>query len=401
MANRPLPAIAFVVPWYGEEVVGGAETLVRQLAENLHARRGLAVEVLTTCAKDGAGGWSADFHKEGISADRGVTVRRFKLDRRPKTRFDDVNSRLMRGIGVTPEEEALFLREIVNSSRLYDFIERNKDNHVFVFAPYPFGTTYWGAQVAPDRSFLIPCLHDEGYAHMTVMREMFQTFQKLLFLSLPEMALARRLYGLPEERLFLLGAGVDVEARGDADRFRERFGVGGPFVLYVGRRSEGKNTPLLIDYFCRFKERTSSPRLRDLKLVLAGSGPMDIPTEHRADVVDLGFLSEEEKQDAYAAALVTCQPSAKESFSLVIMESWVQGTPVLVHADCEVTREHCLKSNGGLFFANYGEFAGCLEYFDANPARRRKMGRLGGEYVRANSSWERITERFVGAIVGA
>ncbi|MDA8217162.1 MAG: glycosyltransferase family 4 protein [Dehalococcoidales bacterium] len=400
MGDRPLPTVAFVVPWFGEEVVGGAETLVRQLAENLHASRGLAVEVLTTCARDGAGGWSADFHKEGTSVQRGVTVRRFKLDRRPKTRFDDVNSRLMRGISVTPEEEALFLREIVNSSRLYDFIDRNKDNRVFVFAPYPFGTTYWGAKVAPDRSFLIPCLHDEGYAHMMLMREMFQTFQRMLFLSLPEMALARRLYDLPEERLFLLGAGVDVEATGNADRFRERFGVREPFVLYVGRRSVGKSTPLLIDYFCRFKERTSRPRLRDLKLVLAGSGPVDVPAEHLADVVDLGFLSEEEKRDAYAAALLTCQPSVQESFSLVIMESWVQRTPVLVHAACDVTRDHCLRSNGGLFFANYGEFAGCLEFLDANPVVRRKMGRLGREYVRANSSWERITEKFVSAVFG-
>ena len=43
--------IAFVPPRYGDDVVGGAETVLRQAAERL-AGRGWEVEILTTCVRD-------------------------------------------------------------------------------------------------------------------------------------------------------------------------------------------------------------------------------------------------------------------------------------------------------------------------------------------------------------
>ena len=46
MTSRPL-RVGFVVPRYGDDIVGGAETLVRGLAEHL-AAAGSTVEVLTT-----------------------------------------------------------------------------------------------------------------------------------------------------------------------------------------------------------------------------------------------------------------------------------------------------------------------------------------------------------------
>ncbi len=64
------PRIAFCVPRYGAEVVGGAETLCRLLAENL-AAHGTPVEVLTTCAVDHFT-W-ADHHPEGTTGSRAAS----------------------------------------------------------------------------------------------------------------------------------------------------------------------------------------------------------------------------------------------------------------------------------------------------------------------------------------
>jgi glycosyltransferase involved in cell wall biosynthesis len=83
-----------------------------------------------------------------------------------------------------------------------------------------------------------------------------------------------------------------------------------------------------------------------------------------------------------------------ESFSLVLMESWLAGTPVLVHGHCPVTRHHVLRSNGGLYFTSPAEFAGAMDWFLEHPAERQQMGALGRAYVRREFNWPAVLARF-------
>jgi glycosyltransferase involved in cell wall biosynthesis len=387
--------IGFVIPWYGEDIVGGAEAQCRRLAEEL-VKTGLKVEVLTTCARDLLSGWSRNHYREGIYEVSGVTVRRFRLRPADLTSFRIINDRLLAGLPISSEEEQCFITESVNSDRLYDFIEKHRADYYYVFTPYLFGTTYWGSQCCAGEGFLIPCLHDEAYAGLQIFRSLFKRFKSILFYSRPEMTLARRLYQMDAAHLTLIGGGVDTDIRGNGAIFREQHNLSAPFILYVGRRDETKNLPLLVRYFCFYKERNRS----NVKLVLAGDGPVEIPAGFETQIFDLGFLSEQAKHDAYAAATLVCQPSVKESFSIVIMEAWLQETPVLVHADCPVTVYHCLQSNGGLYFRDYGEFEGCLSYLLGNLEVRIKMGWLGRRYVERNCRWERVVARFVEAVLG-
>jgi glycosyltransferase involved in cell wall biosynthesis len=188
----------------------------------------------------------------------------------------------------------------------------------------------------------------------------------------------------------ILGGGIDTDNTFNAERFKEKFKIHDDFILYAGRREPGKNVSLLIDYFYRYKNNNSSP----LKLILIGSGEIDILPNHSSDVIDLGFISHQDKYDAYAAATVLCQPSVNESFSIVIMESWLCETPVLVHADCAVTMDHCMKSNGGLFFRDYNEFEECINYYISNPKIRNAMAKNGKKYVEKNYSWDSIVEKY-------
>src|SRR5262249_46367264 len=148
-----------------------------------------------------------------------------------------------------------------------------------------------------------------------------------VFHSRAEMNLANRLYRLRPDSQALIGAGIETSGHADADRFRHKYGLDA-FLLYVGRKDAAKNVPLLVNYFCRYKDRFPS----GLKLALIGAGAADIPDEHQHDVVDLGVVPTEDKADALAAASALCQPSVNESFSLVLMEAWARKTPVLVHA---------------------------------------------------------------------
>jgi len=292
-----------------------------------------------------------------------------------------------------PEEEAAFLREMINSPALYDFLgEFGSSYDVLLFLPYMFGTTYFGSQVCPSRSLLIPCLHNESYAYMHAFRQMFSKVTAIVCLSAAEERLVRLLYGsLP--RTFVVGAGMDTDLSMSAGRFRSTFGIDSPFVLYAGRKDEGKNVPMLIEYFDHYLARRSARN--DLKLVLIGGGPSPAPRHNGAHVIDLGFVSRQEKLDAFAAAQVTCQPSTNESFSLVLMESLLAETPVLVHARCPVTVEVCQRGNCGLYFADRDEFAECLDFFFSYPEAAARMGQKGRRYVMQEYSWDKVLSRYL------
>ena len=384
--------ISFVTPWYGPDAPGGAEAETRRLARHLR-NAGLPVEVLTTGTRDLYADWGRNYYPAGVSEVDGVPVRRFQVQKRDRAAFDAVNARLMRNLPIGSAEEHVYVEEMIRVPALYDFMAREAARRLYVFIPYLFATTIFGVQACPDRSVIIPCLHDESYARLGVFREVLPRARALVFHTDAERALADTLFpGTAEQIRVVLGEGVDTEPAGDAARFRQKYGIAGPFVLNVGRREPGKNTPLLIDYWARFwRERG---RARNVRLALLGPGAVTLPPDAAAGFLDLGFVPTQDKLDALAAAAVFCLPSVNESFSIALMESWLQRTPALVHGRCAVTVEHCRKSNGGLYFSDYDEFAATLDYLLDHPDTAVRMGEGGRRYVLANYQWPSIIPRY-------
>jgi glycosyltransferase involved in cell wall biosynthesis len=221
---------------------------------------------------------------------------------------------------------------------------------------------------------------------------MFRRVRGVAFHTNAELALARRLYQMRPDAPVLVREGVDTAFASNAERFIAKYGIK-DFLLYVGRKEIGKNVPLLIDYFAQYKRHYGG----DLKLILVGRGTVEIPPDCHHDILDLGFLPEQDKRDAYAASLALCQPSLNESFSIVIMEAWIAETPVFVHDDCAVTREHCLEANGGLFFADAEEFAATVELLQGIPSLRLALGAQGRQYVLRHFTWEAVVANYLEA----
>lgn len=379
--------IAFVIPWYGEDIPGGAEAELRGLAHHL-LDAGVDLEVLTTCAREFRSDWGADAHRPGKSVCAGVPVRRFPVRKRDKAAFDEVLAKLLGGRMITLREEETYLRETVNSPELCEYIRGHRDEYaLFVFIPYLYGTTYYGVQQCFEKAVMIPCLHDECYAGMRLFAQVFPRVRGMIFLSDPERELAERLYGVRGKAFATLGGGLNADFSADAGRFREKYGVGGPFVLYAGRKDAGKRVDELIRYFVRYKQSRPS----DLRLVLLGGGRIELPSE---EILDLGFVPAQDKYDAYAAARAFCNPSQMESFSIVIMESWMAGTPVLVNGHCEVTTDFVKKAGGGLYYTCYGQFAAALDYLLEHEDTARRMGASGRAFVRENFAWDVIVDRY-------
>ena len=387
--------LAFVIPWHGPGIAGGAEAECRATARAL-AARGLSVEILATCARDHASPW-ADHYPEGPDEADGLAVRRFKVRPRDPERYARYDWRLKRGGSLSPLEEQNFVRDSIHSADLYAYLAAERSRYWYAFIPYCFGTSWEGVLAAPDRALLIPCLDDEAYAYLGATARALRAARAVCLHVPAERRLAERLAGGDPGSFVLVGEGVDTGGTGDAARFREKYRIAEPFLLYAGRKAREKNVPLLVDYFARYRfTHPDSP----LKLVLIGSGQTRIPERLGRDVRDLGFVPAQDKLDAYAACLALCQSSLLESFSIVIMEAWLCGVPVLVHAGCAVTRDHCLAGNGGLFFGEYFEFVEAVDLLLADAGLRRRLGENGRAYVLANFTWDRVTDNYLRLLRG-
>jgi len=350
----------FVIPFYGENIGGGAETHCRRLVENL-SFRGIETEVLTTTLRDLGTHWNSHYHNPGIYSINGVTVRRFSPRLVDTDVFVPINEKLMARQKISFEEEVFFTENAINSDELFAFIGDNQKDRIYFFMPYCFGTSWNGTRVAPWKSFLIPCLHDEGYADMIQTRRMFDRASGVLFNSAAEMSLAMEKY--------------------DGLKMTE----------VVGRRDVTKNTPFLVECFAKYKKNNPSSQL---KLILMGSGSVQVPASVMEDTLDLGFVTEQVKRDAISASTALCQPSVMESFSIVIMESWRLGRPVLVHSACGPTSDHARASGGGFIFGDFAEFEDAVNRLLADSSTASEMGKRGQEYVEQNYSWGVICRRF-------
>ena len=216
----------------------------------------------------------------------------------------------------------------------------------------------------------------------------------MIFHAQPESDLAHLIYGLSEVNTAVLGEGLDTDISGDAERFRKKYNIDTSYFIYSGRKEVNKNVPLLLNHFAQYKKRNDN----DLKLVMTGGGDIEIPESVKDAVVDLGFVDVQDKYDAMAGASFLCQPSVNESFSLVIMESWLCGRPVLVNEACDVTIDFARKTQGGLWFDTYVDFEGAVNYLLNNKDIADKMGENGRKYVSSNFNWSTIVENYMNFI---
>lgn len=385
-------SLAFVVPRFFAGIAGGAETLMSQLAARC-AARGDDVEILTTCARDNRT-WENAF-APGASVEEGVTVRRFLVAARDLDSWIPRQIAIHEGIKLGIDEELIWMKESVNSPELYSYLSRHASTFdALFFGPYLFGTTFWGSLIAPERSWLIPCLHDEHYAYTDCIASMFRQVGRALFNSTPERDLARARYG--EIDGGEVGMGFERISEEELARVAPYFPESFPYLLYLGRKETGKNAHLLVDYFIEAKERRALPE--SLTLVVAGGGSFDDlhrpQARARGDIIDIAHVTEEQKRSLLKYACALCQPSRNESFGIVLMESWLMRRPVVVHGGCPVTRSFAIRSGGGLYFTSPEEFGGVVSALANDPALASRLGAAGNAFVHQQYSWEAVLERF-------
>ncbi|MGO8869854.1 MAG: glycosyltransferase family 4 protein [Acidimicrobiales bacterium] len=373
--------LTFVVPRYGPDIIGGAETAARLLAEHLVTQKGWDVSVLTSCARDFRS-WD-NFFPPGDESVNGVRVRRFTVVAGRDPGFEAFSAMLLDDPEQASIEDAEQWVEL-QGPVVPDLVEAASasDAEVLACYPYLYYPTVRIVGEVPVPTILHPAAHDETALRLPVFSRVFEAADGLVYHTAAERDLVQSLFPVAAQRQLLLGLGVDDEPDGVA-------GEGGiPYLLCLGRVDRGKGTTLLAGLFSRYKDRHPGP----LRLVLAG--PLVHPPPDHPDIELLGPVDESEKWRLLAGAVALVSPSSRESFSLVVAESWSAGVPVLANAACAATVEQCRRSGGGLAFADFGEFEVGVELLTGDDATRRRLGALGRSYVGRWFRWPRVVERY-------
>lgn len=382
--------IVFAPSRYGENISGGAEVVQRELAIGLSAR-GWEVEVATTCAVDHHT-W-ANVLPPGEGELDGLPVRRFEAVA-PFPEHAVHEAELLAGHRLSRTDQYRWLNTGMRSPELYHYL---LDTHTrfrgMVFTPYPTWLAVAGSQIAAKRSVLWTCLHDEAYAYLDVFKPMFNGVAGLLLQSQPEVDFLHRVTSSPAPHA-LVGCTVPIAARYDEEGFRTRHGIEGPFVLYAGRREGAKGWDDLLAMFESAVRRFDLP----FTLVTMGGGDIDVSSTIADRVIDLGFLPDDERDNAFAAATAYLQPSRYEAFSRTIMEAWLAGTPVIANGRSAVLRWHCERSGAGFVYDDVYEFEQCLAYVHENAAQSRTIAAKGREYVLDNYSPDDVIDRIDAAL---
>jgi glycosyltransferase involved in cell wall biosynthesis len=379
--------LAVVVQRYGQSINGGAELHARYVAERLS--RHAAVDVLTTCATDYVT-WRNEL-PAGEERAGNLAVRRFPVShernplvfgRRSQKVFEQPHSiadELSWLDAEGPASPAL-IRHLRTSASTYDFC---------LFFSYRYHQSFFGARAVSSRAILVPTAERDSTIGLGIFPPLFRGVRALMYNSPEEQAMIQAASLNQSVPGVVVGIGSEVPRNPQASRFRQKHQVRGPFAIYVGRIDENKGCAELFRFFERYLQETAG----HLSLVLVGKTLLPIPAHPR--IRHLGFLEDGDKFDAMAAADLLIMPSYFESLSMVSLEAWALGRPVLANARCDVLKAQCIRSGGGLFYANYDEFAGALGSLEHSRWLAAALGRSGRRYFREHYDWPVIERKYL------
>jgi glycosyltransferase involved in cell wall biosynthesis len=379
LRRRQRPRVAVVVQRYGA-VTGGAEALARSVVERLS--RYWEVTVLTTCAKDHLT-W-ANALPPGSSTRDGVRVRRFPTRQPRNMRSLNILSRRLFGTSLDRGDEEGWVakqgplapglwRHLAEESHRYDG---------FLAFTYLYASTVWSVPLVGRRALVVPTVHDEPPLAFGVYEDVFRR-PSVLFPSTPEEdALISRRFP-HHARTRVVGAGIEAPARMDPRRFRRRFAVSRPYLLYVGRVEAGKGIPELLSFYASLRD--AEPEAPDL--VLAGDASL---TVSGVGVRTLGRITESDKWDALAGATAVVVPSPLESLSLLALEAFAVGAPVVGNGHSDVVQGQLERSGAGCVYRDAASFRDAVR---AVSRGRSSLARKGRAYAKKHQ-WSNVVQAY-------
>ena len=379
--------IGIVVQRYGEDVTGGAELHARLIAENLKFFH--EVEVFTTCAKDYIT-WKNEY-PPGTTEVQSIPVHRFPVE---KPRNPDVYARIEKQLLYSEhsiEEELLWLKEEgpYSPALVHAVRQRKDDFDAWIHFSFRYYTTVETLKVTRNKGFLVPTAEEDPIIYFKIFRELFHLPAGIFYNSIEEKRLIQgvaRNYTVPG---IVVGVGIEEEIHGRARIFYQRYNIGHPFMLYVGRIDVSKGVDTLMRWYVKMASHAKRS-IPDLVLI----GAQKIPLVKSKRIHYLGFVDPQTKFDAISACESLVNPSALESLSMIVLEAWHERKPVLVNGKCAVLKGQVIRAQGGLYYETYSEFAAMVKKLHRDHSLRKILGENGYEYYSQHYTWNKIIEKY-------
>ncbi len=376
-----------MVQRYGADINGGAELHARYIAEHLAGH--VHVEVLTTCASDYVTWRNA--LQPGPESVHGVTVRRFPVAReRDPAEFGRLSDHVFTRRHSIRDELAWLDAEGPTSPALIAYLtEQAQAFDFFIFFSFRYYHAYHGVRAVAGKAILVPTAERDGALGLSIFAPIFRGVRAFMYNSFEERALLQTIAGHGEVPGVVVGVGSQIPAATQPARFRQKFGLRDRFAIYIGRIDENKGCAELFDFFQRYSRMLA----QGMHLVLIGTPIIPIPDHPK--IHHLGFVSDQDKFDALSAADLLVMPSYLESLSMVALEAWALGRPVLANGRCDVLKGQCIRSNGGLYYDTFEEFLETLRVIDFNPSLATALGQNGREYFKRHYGWPIIERKYL------
>lgn len=373
--------ICFVVQRYGNEVVGGAESLCMQYAQEL--KRYFCIDVVTSCAID-YDTWE-NYYQEGQTEMDGVTVYRYHS---VHPRRNELIGPLTEAVYSNPDNSLRLGKKWLKEVGPYcpgiiRHIKKYKKHYdVFIFVGYHYYNSTFGMPCVPGKAIFLPTAHDEPpLRNCNYFKILFSMPRAFLFLSEEERDFVLQFFHIPSSTPSVV-TGLWIEtpkiAAGYAESVKQKYKIAERYVMYTGRMDDTKNCSSMFENFMTYKEKCQN----NIQLVLAGKAKMQIP--QREDIRYIGFVDEAEKMHLLAGALGFIMPSGHESLSISTLEAMACGTPILAYGGSEVIKKHIEKSGSGFIYYNAEDFTEKMDFLINKKQIRDEMGTSGRKYVSEN-----------------
>ena len=397
------PSLLVVVQRYGDGIAGGAEAHARMLVNQLKPH--VDIEVATTTARD-YWTWENEL-SAGLTWFDHVPVRRFPVEKPRARMFHRFERRAFADAHGLDDELAFLDAQGPVTPALLEYLFRHgrQYDHALFFT-YIYWPTVFGLPIVPERAVLVPTAHDEPAIGLAMYRRVFHLPRAIAFNTEEERAMVRRRFANARVPSDIVGVGVDLPtdradgaapARGGepaaaalrAERFRQKHGIEGPVFLYLGRIVESKGTPELLDMWTRWRKSAAAPAT----LVMAGHREMDLP--EGPDMRYLGPIDDEDKWDAFAACTALLVPERLQSLSIVALEAWAVGRPVICPARAPVLASMSRRAEAGVPYRSSTEFAEICELLIERPEVGRRLGACGRRFVERTYTWPVVVEKYL------
>lgn len=282
-----------------------------------------------------------------------------------------------------------------------------KINPSVLFCPSPIGPFFYRKKVV--------VIHDCAHIHFPEFKSIFSKiyFKIMCFsakyfskniITVSEFSKKELIkhYNIRSKKITVIYEGIpklpDVD-NGVIQKVLEKFKLNPLYFLYVGNTRSRKNIFGLLEGFKIFLQKYP-----DCKLVLAGKIDtkfLNIKEKIRSlkldnNVIQTGFISDEEKVALYKMAIGLVFPSFYEGFGIPIIEAQSLGLPVIT------SNTSSLPEIGGdsvLYVNPYdiNEIAGCMEKLFLNEDLRKDLIKKGHNNIK-KFSYRKAAEKLLACL---